>query len=42
MKEQRAFKVAGLVLGIVGFIVSVLAIVFSAIGLHKGRKKKYY
>lgn len=36
-----AFRVAGLILGIVGAIVSVNAIVFSAIGMHRARVCKH-
>lgn len=32
-----AFRIAGLVLGIIGAVVSVNAIIFSAIGLHQAR-----
>ena len=36
-----AFRVAGLILGIVGVLVSVNAIVFSAIGMHRARQCKH-
>jgi len=32
-----AFRLTGLILGIVGVTVSVTAIIFSAIGLHQAR-----
>lgn len=39
--EGMAFRVAGLVLGIVGAIVSTNAIIFSAIGMHKARQCRH-
>lgn len=35
------FRIAGLVLGIISMILSVLAIVFSSIGLHKAQQCKH-
>lgn len=35
-----AFRLTGLILGIVGTVVSVTAIVFSAIGFHRSRRCK--
>ncbi len=35
-----AFRLTGLILGIVGAVVSVTAIVFSAVGLHRSRQCK--
>lgn len=35
------FRIAGLVLGIVSLITSVLAIVFASIGLHKAHQCKH-
>lgn len=42
MRKQKgfAFRLTGLILGIVGFAVSVTAIVFSAIGLYKAEAEK--
>lgn len=40
MKQRirgHAFRVVGLVLGIVGATVSITAIVFAALGLHQAR-----
>ena len=36
-----AFRVTGLILGIIGASISVVAIVFSAIGLHRSRRCKH-
>ncbi len=38
MRKGGAFRLTGLILGIVGTMVSVTAIVFSAVGLLLGRK----
>ncbi len=38
MRKGGAFRLTGLILGIVGSLVSVTAIVFSAVGLLLGRK----
>ncbi len=35
-----AFRLTGLILGVIGLAVSVTAIVFSAIGLHKAAISK--
>ncbi len=35
-----AFRLTGLILGVIGLAVSVTAIVFSAIGLHKAAMHK--
>lgn len=37
----KAFRVTGLILGILGAIVSVTGIVFSAVGMHKARQCKH-
>ena len=38
MTRGRAFRIVGLVLGIVGTVVSVTAIVFSVVGLLLAKK----
>ena len=38
MKRGSAFRIVGFVLGIVGTVVSVTAIVFSVVGLLLGKK----
>lgn len=37
----RGFRVVGLILGIVGTVAGVTAIVFSALGLHQARLCKH-
>ena len=37
---MKAFRLTGLILGIVGLILSVTAIVFSAVGIYKARQCK--
>ena len=37
----RAFRLVGLILGIVGASVSVTAIVFAALGMHQARLCKH-
>ncbi len=37
---MKAFRLTGLILGIVGACVSVMAIVFSAVGMSKARQCK--
>lgn len=39
MKRGGAFRIVGLVLGIVGTVVSVTAIVFSAVGMLLAKKR---
>lgn len=36
-----AFRLTGLILGIIGITVSVTSIVFSAVGLHRARLCKH-
>ena len=36
-----AFRLTGLILGIIGVTVSVTAVVFSAVGLHRARLCKH-
>ncbi len=38
MRKGGAFRLTGLILGIVGSMVSICAIVFSAVGLLMGKK----
>lgn len=40
-KRGLAFRLTGLILGIVGTTTSVVAIVFAAIGLHRARQCKH-
>ena len=38
--KGNGFRITGLVLGIVGTVVSITAIVFSAVGFYKAREYK--
>ncbi|MEG0910605.1 MAG: hypothetical protein RSC73_05435 [Ruthenibacterium sp.] len=38
MRKGGAFRLTGLILGIIGAVVSVTAVVFSAVGILVGKK----
>ncbi len=39
MRKGGAFRLVGLILGVVSFVISITAIVFSIVGFVMGRKR---